>query len=166
MQMHHQYGHISMQILQEMTKQSIIPKQLSMCPIPICSSCLYSKATRWPWQGKMLKTSDDNEKPTKPGQVILIDQLLSPLPGLIAQTTGCSQEQNASSMQWYMLINTVGSDMFTFRRQLLRRKQLRANRHLRPMQYGTVYTLTNIMRIMGFSKLANGSKHVKGKARE
>jgi hypothetical protein len=52
---HHQYGHISMRKLQEMAKQCTIPKRLASCRVPICSACLYSKATRKPWRGKGIK---------------------------------------------------------------------------------------------------------------
>ena len=51
LQIHHQYGHISMRKLQEMARQGIIPKRLPKCRVPTCSACLYSKATRKPWRG-------------------------------------------------------------------------------------------------------------------
>ena len=45
-----------MQQLQEMAKHNIIPKRLSKCPLPVCSACLYAKATKKPWQGKATKS--------------------------------------------------------------------------------------------------------------
>jgi hypothetical protein len=50
--------------------------------------CLYAKATKRPWQSKPKKTGNDGLKPTRPGQVVSVDQLVSPTPGLIAQMTG------------------------------------------------------------------------------
>ena len=86
--LHHQYGHISMRKIQEMAKQGILPKRLATCRVPTCSACLYSKATRRPWRGKTAKSDMDDNKPTRPGQVVSVDQLVSPTPGLIAQMTG------------------------------------------------------------------------------
>ncbi|KAI2494626.1 hypothetical protein MHU86_19904 [Fragilaria crotonensis] len=86
---HHQFGHISMRKLQEMAKQGILPRRLSKCRVPTCSACLYAKATKRPWRNKPRKDGDDDDaKPTKPGQVVSVDQLVSPTPGLIAQMTG------------------------------------------------------------------------------
>jgi Reverse transcriptase (RNA-dependent DNA polymerase) len=85
---HHQFGHISMAKLQEMAKQGIIPRRLSKCRVPTCSACLYAKATKRPWRNKPMKNGDGGTKPTKPGQVVSVDQLVSPTPGLIAQMTG------------------------------------------------------------------------------
>ncbi|KAI2494618.1 hypothetical protein MHU86_19896 [Fragilaria crotonensis] len=86
---HHQFGHISMRKLQEMAKQGILPRRLSKCRVPTCSACLYAKATKRPWRNKPRKDGDDEDsKPTKPGQVVSVNQLVSPTPGLIAQMTG------------------------------------------------------------------------------
>lgn len=85
---HHQFGHISMRKLQEMAKQGILPRRLAKCRIPTCSACLYAKATKRPWRSKPLKNGDDEAKPSKPGQVVSVDQLVSPTPGIIAQMTG------------------------------------------------------------------------------
>ena len=45
--------------------------------------------TRNPWRGKPLKKNDrETELPQRPGQVVSVDQLVLPTPGLIAQMTG------------------------------------------------------------------------------
>ena len=86
---HHQYGHASMRKLQTMAAQGVLPKHLAKCRIPVCSACLYAKATRKPWRGKpRLANDESDERPIKPGQVVSVDQLVSPTPGLIAQMTG------------------------------------------------------------------------------
>ncbi len=86
---HHQFGHISMRKIQETAKQGIIPRRLAKCRIPTCLACLYSKATKRPWRNKPRTRSDDDEtQPTKPGEVVSVDQLVSPTPGLIAQMNG------------------------------------------------------------------------------
>jgi hypothetical protein len=86
---HHQFGHISMRKIQEMARQGIVPRRLAKCRIPTCSACLYSKATKRPWRGKPRTRGDNDEtQPTKPGEKVSVDQLVSPTPGLIAQMTG------------------------------------------------------------------------------
>ncbi|KAI2500896.1 hypothetical protein MHU86_13557 [Fragilaria crotonensis] len=80
---HHQFGHISMRKLHEMVKQGILPRHLSKCRLPTCSACLNAKATKRPWRNKPRKNGkDDNTKPTKPGQVVSVNRLVSPTPGL------------------------------------------------------------------------------------
>ena len=65
----------------------VIPKRLKDCRVPMCSACLYAKATKKPWRGKQKHTY----KPkiiTSPGELISVDQLESPTPGLVAQMVG------------------------------------------------------------------------------
>jgi hypothetical protein len=86
--LHHQYGHVPMRKLQEMAKQGILPRKLAKCEIPTCSACLFAKATKRPWRGKTRKGEGHDETPTEVGDVVSVDQLESPTPGLIAQMTG------------------------------------------------------------------------------
>lgn len=87
LQLHYDMGHISFRKLQLMAKKGIVPKRLANCSVPTCSACEYAKATRRPWRGKSQKNHVPN-KPTQPGHVVSVDQLVSPTPGLIAQMTG------------------------------------------------------------------------------
>ena len=87
-------GHLSFTKIQEMAKQGIFPSRIAKCAIPICSACQYAKATRRLWRTKLCKHSQDTiESPTKPGQCVSVDQLVSPTPGLIAQMTGFIMKQ-------------------------------------------------------------------------
>ena len=62
---------------------------MGKCRVPTCSACMFAKMTRRPWRGKpKLKNDKSEEPPTRPGQVVSVDQLVSPTPGLIAQMTG------------------------------------------------------------------------------
>ena len=91
LRIHHALGHLSMRKLRTMAKQGIIPRRgLAKCQVPLCSSCLYGKATRRPWRTKP-KKGDKISKlrtATSPGQCVSVDQLESPAPGLIAQMKG------------------------------------------------------------------------------
>ena len=50
---------------------------------------MFAKMTRRPWRGKpTLSRNDKADKlPTRPGQVVSVDHVVSPTPGLIAQMT-------------------------------------------------------------------------------
>ena len=71
-----------------MAKAGIAPKRLAHCPISVCSACCYAKAIHQQWQSKPAENKGNAEKPTKPGQVVSVDQLTSPTPGLMAQMQG------------------------------------------------------------------------------
>ena len=90
---HYDMGHISFAKLQQMAKQRVLPHHLSKCAIPVCSACQYAKATRRPWRVKIASRSNHPITPSKPGEVISVDQLVTPVPGLIAQMTGFITKQ-------------------------------------------------------------------------
>ena len=84
---HHPFQHISFSKLQEMARQGILPRRLAHCKIPSCSACLYGKATNRAWRSKLGRQRQE-KKAMKPGEVVSVDQMVSPVPGLIAQMTG------------------------------------------------------------------------------
>ena len=84
---HHRFGHILFQRLKAMAEIGIIPKRLAKCRTPVCSACLYAKATKRPWRSKSRK-GYDNSRHLDPGEVVLVDQMVSPSPGLVAQISG------------------------------------------------------------------------------
>jgi hypothetical protein len=84
---HYKYGHISPKRIQAMARLGHLPARLATCPIPICTACLYGKATRRPWRTKPT-TDYDPPKPNIPGECVSVDFLTSPTPGLIAQLSG------------------------------------------------------------------------------
>ncbi|MEL7340382.1 MAG: hypothetical protein AAGM67_07855, partial [Bacteroidota bacterium] len=90
---HQKFNHISMAKLQLLAKEGTIPKRLAKCKIPLCTACMYAKAQRTPWRHKRRKNHKPIRPPTKPGQVVSVDQLKSPTPGLVAQLTGSLTRQ-------------------------------------------------------------------------
>lgn len=88
LQYHHRFGHVSFKRIIEMAKQGIIPKRLAKCPVPACSACLYAKAIRRQWRHRTPINKVESPKPTKPGERVSVDQMVSPTPGLVAQLTG------------------------------------------------------------------------------
>ena len=89
---HHRFQHISFSKLQEMARQGILPRQLVQCMIPTCSACLYGKAMKRAWQSKQERQRQQNQA-LKPGDIISVDQMVSPVPGLITQMVGFLMKQ-------------------------------------------------------------------------
>ena len=89
LRIHHQFNHIGFAKLQQMAKCGIIPKRLSKCQVPVCSACMYGKATKRPWRHKTKKQKSSKLKRiTHAGQCVSVDMLKSPTPGLVAQMAG------------------------------------------------------------------------------
>ena len=89
---HHRFQHISFSKIQEMAHQGIFPRQLAECKIPSCSPCLYGKATKRALRSKQERKRQRNQ-PLKPREVISVDQMVSPVPGMIAQMVGFLTKQ-------------------------------------------------------------------------
>ena len=87
LQLHHRLGHTPFSKLQEMARQGIIPSKYAKCEIPICLACQYAKQTKRPWRNKPMRQYHCT-KIIEPGEVVSVDQLVSPTAGLIAQMTG------------------------------------------------------------------------------
>jgi hypothetical protein len=49
---HQKFGHNPMKSLYAMARQGTIPRGLRNCPLPVCGSCMYGKATKRPTQTK------------------------------------------------------------------------------------------------------------------
>jgi len=82
LRLHHRFAHLPFSQIQQMAINGHFSRRLATCKIPLCSACIFGKATRRPWRTKPTK---EKEPPTKiitaPGQCISIDQLELPLPG-------------------------------------------------------------------------------------
>ena len=85
---HQKFNHCSPRRMQLLARSGVIPRKLARCPVPVCSSCLYGKATRRPWRTKPSDSPSDGRVPTRPGEVVSVDQLEANVAGLIAQMAG------------------------------------------------------------------------------
>jgi hypothetical protein len=85
---HIKFGHCSPRKIKVMAILRILPKRLATCDTPVCSACQYGKASRRPWRQKAAKNAQAAPAPTRPGQVVSVDQMISRTPGLIAQMSG------------------------------------------------------------------------------
>ena len=88
LQIHYNMGHIHPDRLKLMAKQGVIPPKYQHVKMPFCAACAYGKATRSPWRSRITNNKDEAEKPKSPGEVVSVDQMISPTPGLVAQMTG------------------------------------------------------------------------------
>ena len=88
LKIHYRFGHISFAKLQIMAKKGIISRKYATCEIPICQACAYAKIIKRPWRNKPINRDKNIEITLKPGEVISVDQLVSPVPGFIAHMTG------------------------------------------------------------------------------
>jgi hypothetical protein len=74
-------GHFSFHRLKLLAKAGIIAKELANVDPPTCLGCAYGKAHRRPWRHKGSKSRKHLKVATTAGQVVSIDQLVSPTPG-------------------------------------------------------------------------------------
>ena len=66
-----------------------LPKRLAKAQDPMCSACQYGKATKRPWRTRAPPSTVNNQRRvTSPGDCVSIDQMESPVSGLIAQMKG------------------------------------------------------------------------------
>ena len=85
---HNKFGHLSFRKLKVMAKQGVIPSRLEHTMTPVCTACAYAKMTKRQWRSKQPKDKGKEDVPLTPGELVSVDQLVSPAPGLIAQMTG------------------------------------------------------------------------------
>jgi hypothetical protein len=57
-------------------------------PSALRLAATHAKATKRAWRNKTSKNVEEASQPPRPGDVISVDQLVSPTPGLVAQMTG------------------------------------------------------------------------------
>ena len=80
---HESLGHLSFSVLKLMARYGIIPRELESVDPPTCPGCVYGKAHRLQWHFKGVNNLKTTRKATAPGQVISMDQLVSPTPGFV-----------------------------------------------------------------------------------
>jgi GAG-pre-integrase domain len=92
MRWHVRFGHMLMSRIQSLASEGVLPRRLVDCKVPICPGCMYGKLTRQLWRVKN-QTSQIAEKATHPGECVSVDQMISTIPGLIAQLKGIPTRQ-------------------------------------------------------------------------
>ncbi|MEM7283838.1 MAG: reverse transcriptase domain-containing protein, partial [Pseudomonadota bacterium] len=80
---HERLGHLSFGKLKMMARAGIIPRELANVDPPTCPGCAYGKAQRRAKRVKGIRNRRHIKPATKPGQVISVDQLVSPTAGFV-----------------------------------------------------------------------------------
>jgi hypothetical protein len=88
LQINHHMGHAPFSKLQEMARQGVLLARLKNCPIPMCTACAYGKASRKAQRGKLLKKGASSRTDLRAGDIVSVNQMVSPVPGLVAQKMG------------------------------------------------------------------------------
>jgi hypothetical protein len=71
---HQTFGHISPKEIQCMARRGVLPRRFASCPIPVCTACMYGKATRRPWRTRSPENYERKTNvPTRPGERISVD---------------------------------------------------------------------------------------------
>jgi hypothetical protein len=77
MRWHYRLGHLTFAKLKQLALNGEIPKKLALLNPPKCARCLFSAMTKIPWCGKESKSSYKFFTPTKPGETVSVDQMVS-----------------------------------------------------------------------------------------
>ena len=86
---HEKLGHVSFNVLNRLAQAGLIPRDLADIPPPKCPGCQYGKAHRKPWRQKGWRLNNRKIKPaSRPGEVVSVDQLVSPTPGFVPTHRG------------------------------------------------------------------------------
>ena len=134
LKVHHQLNHLSFGKIKAMASAGILPKRLRDVDTQACAACLYGKATHRPWRTKPKTTDKDKvRKASRPGQIVSVDMLVSPVPGLVAQMSGwiTGKRYNYATVLW---TTTLAMAMFTCKRLNQQQKLWKPRRLLRPKQ--------------------------------
>ena len=81
--LHECFGHLSFSIIKLMAQSGLISRELANADSPICTGCAYGKA-----HCKGVRNRKILNVATVPGQVVIVDQLVSPTPGFVPTYRG------------------------------------------------------------------------------
>ena len=93
MRWHHRMGHLSFTKLKLLAERGEIPKKFAKVKPPVCVGCLYGAMTKINWKGRESTNNHQVFVATKPGQWVLVDQMISTQVGFIAQLKGALSKQ-------------------------------------------------------------------------
>eukprot|EP00957_Ditylum_brightwellii_P009259 700633-Ditylum_brightwellii.AAC.1 len=88
LQWHFRLVHLPFTKLQLLATVGILPRRTANVQLPKCIGCLYGAMTRRPWRTKTKQYLNKIKKVEAPGACVLVDQLESTTPGLVAQLKG------------------------------------------------------------------------------
>ena len=71
-----------------MARAGLISRDLANVDSPTCPGCAYGKAHQKPWRRKGVRNRKSLKIATVPGQVVSVEQLVSPTPGFVPTHRG------------------------------------------------------------------------------
>ena len=80
---HETLGHLGFATLKLMARCGLLPRDLASVDPPTCPGCAYGKAHRRQWRYKGAQNRRQIRSATSPGEVVSVDQLISPTPGFV-----------------------------------------------------------------------------------
>ena len=85
---HYRLGHVSFEKIRQMSARGDLPASLRNCKVPKCAACMFAKARRRAWRSKTPVNKIKTPPVLAPGSVVSMDQMISAVPGFIAQMRG------------------------------------------------------------------------------
>jgi GAG-pre-integrase domain len=85
---HYRLGHLSFEKIRQMAVRGDLPAALRDCRVPKCAACMFGKARKRAWRSKAPVNKVKTPPVTAPGSVVAIDQMISAVPGFLAQMRG------------------------------------------------------------------------------
>ena len=96
LKMHYKLGHLPFSNLKIMATNGNLDCRMANCHVPICAACSFGKASKMPWQSKVPISSLGSQLITAPGLCVSVDQLESPIPGLLVHMKGMPTKRRYS----------------------------------------------------------------------
>ena len=88
LKMHYKLGHLPFSKIRFMAANGTLDGRMANCRIPTCAACSYGKATKKPWRNKTPNHKIGSQQTMMPGICVSVDQMESPIPGLVAHMKG------------------------------------------------------------------------------
>jgi hypothetical protein len=85
---HYKMGHLPFAAINQMASRGELQRTLARVGDPMCALCMYGQLTRKAWRTKSPANELAPRAIEKPGDCVSIDQMISPIPGHMAQMKG------------------------------------------------------------------------------
>ena len=97
LKMHYKLGHLPFSKFKIMATNGNVDCRMADCHVPACAACSFGKATKMPWRTKAPISSLGSRLITAPGLCVSVDQLESPIPGLLVHMKGLPTKRRYSA---------------------------------------------------------------------
>ena len=117
---------------------------------------MYGKATRKAWRRRTKDNTDKSGEPKQPGELVSVDQLISPTPGFIKQVCGILTTKRYMCAMGYV-DQASKPGFYGYKRRQQPRTRWRARKHLKNMLEIGEFKSSIITQITGYSRAKRGS---------